>query len=111
MVVEPIEALCPELPVVRHPEVDFPERTRGKLAGPSLGIAAANDEPGTLKNLQVPCQSGAADGEGPPKLVDGSLALQQLGEDSATNRVGERRECCVETRHYLTIMLINDFVK
>src|SRR5438128_1322632 len=53
VVVQAIEALIPETPIVLHPVGDLLQRTRVQPAGAPLRLAAAGDQARALQNLQM----------------------------------------------------------
>src|SRR6266508_5203216 len=53
VLVQPLVALLPELPVRLGPLRDFPERSRLEPGRPPLPFSAPRDQPGSLQDLQV----------------------------------------------------------
>src|SRR6266566_1948604 len=60
IVVQSVEALFPELPVIFDPIGGGPERRRVEPAGSPLRFAAARNEPGALQHLQMLRHRGQA---------------------------------------------------
>src|SRR5580704_16061038 len=87
VIVQAVEALVPEAPVVIEPPGRVPERTRPEPAGPVLGVAAPRDEPRALEHLEVLRDGGEAHLERRGQLGDRSLALGEAGEDGAPRGV------------------------
>src|SRR5712672_79994 len=51
IIIEPVEALHPEFPVVGHPIGDVFQRSRGDPAGPPLRFAPARNQTGLFQHL------------------------------------------------------------
>src|SRR5689334_15797144 len=54
IIIEPIEALHPEFPVMGHPIGDVFQRSRRDPAWPPLRFAPARNQTGVFQHLQVP---------------------------------------------------------
>jgi hypothetical protein len=93
VVIQPIEALVPELAVPLHPIGDLVQRSRLQPARPPLCLSSLRDQPGSLQHLEVLGDGGQAQGEGLGQLVDRGLALGEPRQDRSPRGIGERRKC------------------
>src|SRR6476659_9360668 len=80
VVVESLEALLPETPVLADPVGDVAEPLRLEGARPPLRLAALFDEAGALEHLQVLRDRGQAEIERGGQLRHRRLALRKPGE-------------------------------
>jgi len=94
--VEPVEALGPELAVARQPLGRVAQRLGPEVAEPDGRLAAARDQPGLLEHLEVPRDGGLGHRERRGELGDAGLSALEPREDRAAGRIGERTEDCVE---------------
>src|ERR1700730_8212636 len=92
VMVQAIEAFFPEMPVVFQPIGGVLEGTRIARTGSPLRLAAAFDEAGALRHLEVLGDRGKAHRERLGQLGDGNLAADQARQDRASRRIGEGRE-------------------
>src|SRR4051812_23612469 len=112
VIIEPVEALFPELPVELDPRGGVLQRPRLQPARPPLRFAAAGDEPRALEHLQVLGNRRQGHVERLGQLVHRRLPPRQPPENRPPSRVGKGRERGAEgVRHrctdYLTDRLIN----
>src|SRR6266436_4339274 len=92
IVIQPIEALRPELPVVPDPIGNVLERRGRDPAGPPLRLAAASNQTGVFQHCKVAGNGGHTHGKGRCQLCHRSLAGGQAGKDGTAGGVGERGE-------------------
>src|SRR5882672_398208 len=92
VMVEAVEALIPEPPVMFHPIGHLAEGAGAEAAGAPLGPAEAGDEPCAVQHLQVLRHGREAHLERPGDFEDRGLARGQARQDRAPGRVGEGRE-------------------
>src|SRR6266851_1238314 len=97
IIVETIEALIPELPIVLEPSACLLQRLRLKSAGAPLGLARARDQAGALEHLEMFRDGRQAHRKGRGQLANRALARRELREDRASGRISERREGGIET--------------
>src|SRR5260370_19146612 len=83
IVIQPIEALRPELPVVPNPIGNVLERRGRDPAGPPLCLASSCNQTSTLQDLEVPGDGGHAHRKGGRQLGDRCLAGGQACENGA----------------------------
>src|SRR5262249_26073396 len=74
ILVQAVETLLPETPVLLQPVGGVLERTGFEPAGPQLRFTAAGDQTGPLQRLEVLGDGGQAHGEGRGQLHDRGLA-------------------------------------
>src|SRR5689334_22240610 len=114
--IEAVEALLPETAIVADPPGGPFERRCIEANGAGLGVAAAQDEAGAFKHLQVLGDGWLAQSEGGDELVDRGLAGREPRKDRAPRRVGQSREYAVEllrggkAGHNITDQLYSDTV-
>jgi hypothetical protein len=96
VLVEPIEALLPQIPVARRPVGHFLERRRLDAAGPPLGFPPARDQARALEHAQMLGYRGQAHVKGLGQFGNRAFAEGKSGENGAPRRVGERGECGAE---------------
>src|SRR5829696_9052964 len=103
VLVQAVEALLPEPPIMFDPLVHVLQRPRLELARPPLGLTTAGDQSGALEHLEVLRNPGKADFEGRRQFIDGSLSARESPEDRPPRRVGQRRERGTQlVWHYFT---------
>src|SRR6185312_7971222 len=106
VIVEAVEPLLPEPPIVVEPLVDALEGSRFEPAGPPLRRAAAGDQPGIFQHFQMLRDRGSADFERSGELADGGLAKGETRENRAPRRVGEGEERGAEAVGHLDNHLV-----
>jgi hypothetical protein len=94
--VEPVEALFPEVAVLRDPVRGRAERFRIEPAVMNTPFASPLEEPGFFENSHVPRNGGKRDVERLREIGHADLAERQAGEDGPSRGIGQRRECPVE---------------
>jgi hypothetical protein len=102
-----VGAFHPKSSIALDPGIHFDQGLDAQTARPSLRRAAARDEAGALKDVEVAGESGSADSERPGQLVYGSFAILEPSQDAAANRMGEGRKGSIEVLHSFTFMLMN----
>src|SRR5258708_2292194 len=92
VIVQAIEALFPETPVVLQPVGGILERTGFEPARPPLRLATARNKTGALEHFEVLGDRGKAHRERLGQLGDGNLARDKARQDRASRGIGEGRE-------------------
>ena len=111
MLIQPIEAVRPELAVALHPFVKSPERLRRKTARALLGHPSPRNQTRILQHVQVPGKRGSADFESFRQPFHWRFASAKLRQNFAPHRVRKCGKRSVQIEHYLTIALLNTYVK
>src|SRR5438270_7460358 len=114
IVVQAVEALFPEPPVIFDPIGGAPERRRVEPAGSPLRCAAARNEPGARQPLQMLRHRGQAHRERLGQFADGRLSRGEPRQDRSPRRVGQCRKGFAQSighRRYLSDRLINSLAK
>jgi hypothetical protein len=89
VLVEPVEALVPELLEAADPLVDRPKTARIEAIEPLLSVSPDTYEPDLTQHAQVLRRAGLRDAQRASQLVDRSLpSLEQL-KDPAPLRLGD----------------------
>src|SRR5262245_48061564 len=103
IIVQTIETLLPDAPILLQPVGGVLEWTRLEPAGPPLRLTTAGDQAGALQHLEVLGDGGQAHREGRGQLHDRDLTRGEAGEDRAPGGVGEGGEGGAEAigRHAL----------
>lgn len=96
--IETIEAVFPKASVVADPLGGMGERRSIQTYGPKLRLAAAQNEPSSLKHLQVFGDSRLLEVEGFNEFVDGRSSLHEPRENRASRRIGQCAENMVKLR-------------
>ena len=73
--------------------------------------AAARDEAGALKNVEVPGEGWSADAQRAGQVIHWRFAMLEPGQNAAANRVRESGKGSIKVLHYFTLLLINIYVK
>src|SRR5438105_6166861 len=114
IVVQAVEALFPELPVIFDPIGGAPERRRVEPAGSPLRFAAARNEPGALQDLQMLRHRGQAHRERLGQFADGRLSRGKPRQERPPRRVSQGGKSFAQSighRRYLSDRLINVLAK
>src|SRR6478609_6072173 len=111
VVLEAIETLLPEAPVLLHPVHRLLERRSLQPAGPPLGVARPLNQPAALQHAQVLGDRRQAHVVRLGQLGDGARAGRKPGKDLPPGGIGEGGEDATEAVgghgvSYLTIWLI-----
>src|SRR5258708_27060308 len=88
-VVQALEGLVPEAPVLSHPLRSLFEARRLQPARPPLGVAALRDEARALQHFQVFGNAGEAQVNRLCQLRDRGLPLGKTSQDRAPGGIGE----------------------
>jgi len=94
IVIQTIEALRPEPPVVRHPIGDVFERRSRDAARPPLRLAPARNQTGMFQYLEVAGDGGHTHRKRRSQLRHRGLAGGQAREDGAARGVAKGGEGC-----------------
>src|SRR5262249_13091932 len=97
ILVQTVETLLPEPPILLQPVAGVLERPGVEAAGPQLRLAAAGDQAGALQHLEVLGDGRQAHREGRGQLHDRDIAGSEAGKDRAPGGVGEGGEGSAET--------------
>src|SRR5208283_3198650 len=92
VLLEAIEALLPETPIVLQPVGRVLEWTGLELARAPLRLTSTRDQAGAFQNLEMLGDGGKAHREGLSQLRYRGLARGEAGQNRAPGGVGERRE-------------------
>src|SRR4051794_11032099 len=96
VVVELVEALGPQAPVLLDPVDGGVQGMSFQVAGPELRLPTAGDQTRAFEHLQVLGDPRQAEVERLGQLVDRRVSGREPGDDGAAGRVGERGEGGVE---------------
>src|SRR5690349_5693849 len=88
-IVQALEAVVPEAPVLPHPFGSLFEPFGLEAARPPLRVAALCDQAGALQHFQMFADAGKAQVERLGQLRDRCLPLRQTGQDRSPGGIGE----------------------